>query len=515
MFEKIAKNYCKVLLYLLYYSFKVVRRMDTDDLILQILGDKIRSNTYTDEPILRTAAHMKNYMPPQYREMRKVALQNGRRQKTPAEIFVEQGRLMADFEDDYEYTGEFVRYFPTYQSMSDSQLRGYFSWRTQVRRGNIRKTSASFVYVYIYELLNCIGVSSPLEGFQTLKSFYTEYRKLDMQIERYVQMWLRDFVVYYDLDVALLEDQPISARDASLSVLIEYATQSDDVLYAAICALSSYNPDNSRFTKHSPGQMRQAVCAVYRTMADYYEKNRKYSLCEAYFGRNISVPHVMFSSALFCPQGPQPDRTVQVTPLCRYTCRHGKWTCKRIWSAVNRSADLGAVMKATDRLLRERTNYSYKLKADKTPKYILKLIERALDACEQAQRQKAVAEVKIDLSKLQNIRDAAEVTRERLIVEEEVEDEPTAPEPLPEPETPTNDCPLDLSEAEYTVLRGLLLGEDVQSYLRQQGLLLSVVAESINEKCFDLFSDTVLLFDGDTPEVIEDYTEELKGMMNL
>ena len=65
------------------------------------------------------------------------------------------------------------------------------------------------------------------------------------------------------------------------------------------------------------------------------------------------------------------------------------------------------------------------------------------------------------------------------------------------------------------MLRSLLLGEDVQAYLRQRGLLLSVVAEGINEKCFDLFSDTVLLFDGDTPEVVEDYAEELKGMMNL
>lgn len=489
--------------------------MNTEDLILQIMGERNSSRIYRDEPILRTAAHMKNYMPPKYREMRKVALQNGRREKTPAEIFVEQGRLMAHFEDDYEYTGEFIRYFPTYQSMSDSQLRGYFSWRTQVRRGNIRKTSASFVFVYVYELLNCIGVASPLEGFQTLKSFYTVYRTLDLQIERYVQLWLRDFVVYYGLDIALLDDQPTSARDESLSVLTSYATQSDEALYPAICALSSYNPDNSRFGKKEPERMRQAVCAVFRALADYYEKNRKYTLCEAFFGRSFTTPYVMFSSALFCPQGVQTDRTVQVTPLCSYTCSHGKWTCTRIWGTTSRSADLGAVLKATDRALRERTDYPHKLKADKAPKYLLKLIDRALDECEQMRRKKAVAEVKIDLSKLQSIRDAAEVTRERLIVEQEVEDEPAAPAPPTEPEPPTNDGALDLSDAEYTVLRSLLLGEDVQAYLRQRGLLLSVVAEGINEKCFDLFSDTVLLFDGDTPEVVEDYAEELKGMMNL
>ena len=34
---------------------------------------------------------------------------------------------MEDFEDDFDYRGEFVRYFPTYQAMNDAQLRGYFS----------------------------------------------------------------------------------------------------------------------------------------------------------------------------------------------------------------------------------------------------------------------------------------------------------------------------------------------------------------------------------------------------
>ena len=45
---------------------------------------------------------------------------------------------MADFEDDCPYNGTFKSYFPTYNAMSDRQLRGYFTWRAQVRRGNRR-----------------------------------------------------------------------------------------------------------------------------------------------------------------------------------------------------------------------------------------------------------------------------------------------------------------------------------------------------------------------------------------
>ena len=54
---------------------------------------------------------------------------------------------MEDFEDDFDYHGTFIRYFPNYQAMNDLQLRGYFSWRTKVRRGEVGRTSLSFAFV--------------------------------------------------------------------------------------------------------------------------------------------------------------------------------------------------------------------------------------------------------------------------------------------------------------------------------------------------------------------------------
>ena len=45
--------------------------------------------------------------------------------------------------------------------------------------------------------------------------------------------------------------------------------------------------------------------------------------------------------------------------------------------------------------------------------------------------------------------------------------------------------------------------------------MLTVAIDEINERLFDDFGDTVINFDGDTPEIIEDYKEELKGMFNI
>ncbi|MFR0734294.1 MAG: TerB N-terminal domain-containing protein [Oscillospiraceae bacterium] len=32
-----------------------------------------------------------------------------------------------------------LHYYPTYQSLTDPELRGYFSWRTKLRRGDVQK----------------------------------------------------------------------------------------------------------------------------------------------------------------------------------------------------------------------------------------------------------------------------------------------------------------------------------------------------------------------------------------
>ena len=45
--------------------------------------------------------------------------------------------------------------------------------------------------------------------------------------------------------------------------------------------------------------------------------------------------------------------------------------------------------------------------------------------------------------------------------------------------------------------------------------MLTVAIDEINERLFDEFGDTVIIFNGDTPEIIQDYKEDLKGMFNI
>ena len=90
--------------------------------------------------------------------------------------------------------------------------------------------------------------------------------------------------------------------------------------------------------------------------------------------------------------------------------------------------------------------------------------------------------------------------------EEECLQEP-APSPLPEP-AGAGDCPLN--QTEYRLLQCLLYGRDY-GWVQSEGYLLSVLVDSINEKLYDEFMDSVL---DDSPAPVEDYIDDLKEMIH-
>ena len=53
----------------------------------------------------------------------------------------------------------------------------------------------------------------------------------------------------------------------------------------------------------------------------------------------------------------------------------------------------------------------------------------------------------------------------------------------------------------------------MDAYLRENYLMPSVVADSINEAFFDEIGDNVLECDGDTIAIVEDYREEILQML--
>ena len=417
---------------------------------------RFSNEVYADEPILKTGRQMQNFLPDQYRKMREIS----RWQEDPkggagrwlseAELFYRQGLLMADFEDDCPYNGTFKSYFPTYNAMSDRQLRGYFTWRTQVRRGTVEETSTSFAFLYLYELICGIGVDDPLDGFNKIKAFWDAYRAFEPGIDRFARVWLQDYAVFHGLDPKLLRDSKTVMFDNALIELRRSARDlapapsdlaparrknseptlplppdeaREERLMAAINALSTYNLNNSRLDRSHHRDLRHVACAVYVRMARYYDTHRKTGIVASLFGEETAMPYTMFASAVFFAPERHEDCEYRLDPIHIYRCQNGFWECMRIHGSRQKSSKLGEMMRACDQRLRLALDPTHPLKEEKVPKYLAKIIDDEIVAWLSWDAAHQPVKIDIDLSQLGHIRSAAAQTREALLIDEEREDD--------------------------------------------------------------------------------------------
>ncbi len=463
---------------------------------------------YRDEPILFTAKRLEGLTPPRYRQMRKIAAEFSAHRKPAAKIFYEQGKFMEDFEDDFEFQGKFARYFPTYQDMNTQELRGYFSWRTRLRRGRLERTQTSFAFVHIYELINQIGVKSTEAGFFALKDFWLRYRELDYQIDRYLETWLRDYVVYNNLDRRLVDEFSEANYDQTLLTLMDHRTRGAGEIFSALNSISSYNLENSKFFKQRTEEFKEVTADVFARFSDHYDKKNQHTLFEKFFGKLYAHSYAMFQSAVFHEERPRADFVYEINPICKYVCRRGSWSCERFFGFKAKNQEVGNLLKNIDFMMRRKYNFKSPLKAGRLTKILETIINRAIGDFQEKRKQAARAEVAIDVSKLQGIRAAAMSTQSKLIVEEPPEEAAPA---IAEQTAPGDGVKLSEHEGEFLAL--LLSGRPCRDFLRERGLMLSIIIDSINDKLFDHFGDTVMVEAGGQAEVIEDYLDGLKELL--
>ncbi|MDE7244850.1 MAG: TerB N-terminal domain-containing protein [Oscillospiraceae bacterium] len=429
-------------------------------------------------------------------------------------LFLKQGKILANYEDDFEGQCTVQRYYPTYQDLSDQELRAYFSWRTKLRRGNMEKTSLAFAFLYIYELINQIGVADPEEGYQKLKAFESEYGQLDGKILPYLKTWIPNYAVYYGLNPSLLLDDPQVVFNRSITILEQIHRQEPDKIMEAVKLLAPNWLERSRFYKAHPEDMDSIIVQVLRRVSAHYTARCKKTMVDQYFGPYGQYYIRLFESAVFCDPLKRKDYEYTVDEQCAYICKNGGWYVQKRPGPPQSRQKFEDLLKAIDSIMRQEYGYRYPVKSKVKTKWIVQTIEEETRTLLAAKKAAESNKVSIDFSQLKKIRKDAAVTQEKLIVEEET-DQPdeaasqtvTAP-PLPE-EDPSVPSDLPLNQEEYRLLQCLLYGGST-GWVQAEGYLLSVLADGINEKLYDVFQDSVL---DDSPRLIEDYIDDLKEMI--
>lgn len=534
---------------------------DIDKILEQLLSDpRLRegrafasSRTYGDEPIIRRGSQMHGFVPEPIKQLREMQITPQGRTWSEARLFFEQAKLLEDFEDHAPFVGQFISYYPTYRSMNDRQLRGYFTWRGNVRRGQIEDVSTSFAYVYIYELLMGVGAEPGTRAFEALETFYRAYRAFDQaSMDRNVRPWLVDYVVDHGLDPKLAEPYTDAAHDKAISLLegidraavlsappkgsrrapLDFGTLGEAAakLADAVDALSTYRLKDSRLYKENPDALAIVLLAVFIRLSRHYARTHNQGLVETLFGTRFPLRHLMYASAIHYEPAPHPDCVFELSATRRYICKNGSWACDGYHDGGAKSAKLGDLARAVDRQLRAAIDFPAQLKDRAEPKYLVKMIDAEVADCLAYKEAHRPVVVDIDFSKLAQIRAAASVTQEALLVDEEREDAPqaeraeapAAAEPEPEPETSPAASGGDqqgarkdafgLAAEERALVEALLAGGQAPATKTSADLLV----DTINEKLFDLVGDTVVEFGADgAPELIEDYADDVREALML
>lgn len=456
-----------------------------------------------------------------------------RMQQYNARVFYEQAAFMKDFEDDYPEQVTFSSYFPYYQMLGYKQLRTYFTWRTKVRKGNVSNISLSYAFLYIYELLNNIGVIDPQDGLNKLLFFWTLFRNYDISVDRYVLRWLKDYHIYYELPQTFrefVEEQGLTEHYPELS-----ATENS---FEFFCSISKYDIRKSKFFAAETSKLITDCFnfVMDKVRQDFETAGMRFE--DVFFRPKRMITWIPFKDALFYQCINQSDRKVIISENEIYICSNNQWTYSTSITTEKGRQFIGYVMKQMESVLRKVTKHKFKITANidmmdhetveklqKCGLYIDRIVQSAVT---EFYKEMTKIVVTVNNDSLARIRQEALKTQESLIVEEQTEPVispvSTATQSLPDENifSDINDAepsPLSdswtslkhaLTDTESFALAEILKGGNIKKFAAAHNIMLEVLADGINEKATDCVGDNII---DDEFAIYEDYENQVKGMI--
>ena len=428
--------------------------------------------------------------------------------------FYLQGKLMASYEDDYEGRQSFLRYYPTYHDLTVGQARTYFTWRTKIRQNIYEKISDSYAYIYLYELLNGIGIKDPEEGLDKLINFNKNYaQRFSPEIGAYLERWIRDYIVFYNINKAnntfFVKEQD---NDKKYERLLYPDQFSSHEVAENLIKLSNYKICNCPLYKKSIEKFEYLLVLIWHKILDL--RNDGFDFFTSYIAYKNQMTIQLFSAAVFNHELEPQTTSYEIDQIRKYFYDKEKdtWYCESYWGLTGQKSIMGNFLHEVDREIRLRFNLGRNLKPRKIEKHYLKAIKDGIKEYQIEEQKLKQPKIEFNLSQLSTIRDDAAGTRDSLLTEEELQAEQEEKEQLEEAIVDTEQEDYGLSSEEMSTIILLLKGKDINKYLKEHHLMAAVIIDNINEKLFDEFGDNVIEFINDIPTVIEDYQEDLEDM---
>lgn len=395
----------------------------------------------------------------------------------------------------------FYSYMPQYSQLSAEQRNYYFYFRECVRRGEYIKSDYSYVYLYVYEILNLPERIAPEEGLHLLISVWREYRKALPLLDNTLPLWIQDYCFVHRLSCPSPLFNDALADAISVSPLAEFYFSSNGLdsyatLDAIVARLSEYDPrkgklitaDNrSVVEQHFRGAMRATLKRIERE-GGFLAKEDLRVLKRDAFARSLCTHKVKCRLEIeYLALSVAEALRADVTAAVRYTEN-------RIRAILGIKSRLG--VKGLPASLREEIDEYFARQmmpgGPLAPKVNIPEYERLYSAPRET----------LSLGGADEIERVSWSTTMRLV--EYGDDRPEEselvcePEPsVPEEKLSTEDVALLADAYRYSYEGGAAVTDDS-------------VAERINEHFVDIIGDVVLEYDGESYRIIDDYKEDIE-----
>lgn len=200
----------------------------------------------------------------------------------------------------------FMSYWPTYSSMNSEQTQWYFYWRKKVREGTYLDTDLSYIFLYVYELLNGVGYKQPAEGFEMIWNTWQAYNEKFSKLNGYLSNWLFDFVIINNLDdklEKLLTSSAIYNDNILFSIRIykRYIEESSAILLEDVLQIITYSVYKSKVSLKGNEsllmqELERVVNIINEETINKYGKNLFKLFCPIY---KIDERKYAYSSAVY------------------------------------------------------------------------------------------------------------------------------------------------------------------------------------------------------------------------
>lgn len=427
----------------------------------------------------------------------------------------------------------FYSYMPQYAQMTKEQKNYYFFWRSEVRAGHYIDTEPSYLYLYVYEILNLPDKIPPAEGLRLLCDVWRVYRKKHPTIDRYFSVWVQDYCMVHKLPSpgAMISDflfEAIAVSGFREFYLSDFDGEDGVGTEGLLAYLSDYDWRTGRYAGGESREVYQKC--MERTLGVFLKDLLKERDLFSENAQTAVIRREAFPCSL-CTHSVKCTLEIEYYPLAG--------------SQALRDLVTGAV-RYTENRLRAAMGVKSRLAVKNFPETYARQIDRIFDGFFAAHKKKVpvaapayeklydTGSEELSLSGADEIERASWDTTLRLVDEEEAKEllasvgateekaeegapaESRAPAPSAEETTEKKDVDAEahygLSAAACDFLRGVYEGDEeaVRDAVRASGLLPEGLAEQINEAFSEHFGDIVLEYDGVTVTPVEDYREDIE-----